>query len=100
MSGILAYLALPRVAKILDIWACSDYCSALVVNSALIKKKIILDFSKFFRLKIGDFCVLGGFWVFFFLSIQQTKFIQEHVLIIIFRFSSKFCFYQHQTRKI
>ena len=24
-NGILAYLALPRVAKILDIWACSDH---------------------------------------------------------------------------
>ena len=77
-------------------------CSALVVNSASIKKKkkITVDFSRFFCLKICDFSILGGFWVFFFQLIQQTKFIQENVLIIVFQFCTKFCFHQHQNREI
>ena len=78
-------------------------CSAWVINSASIKKKrknFTLDFSRFFRLKIGDFCVFLGFGVFFFQSLQQPKYIQANVLIIIFRFCRKFCFHQYQNCKI
>ena len=44
MNGILAYLALPRVAKILDILACSDYCTPLWSK----KKKIYLGLFEIF----------------------------------------------------
>ena len=100
MNGISAHFALPHVAKILYIRACSDYYVPLGWQISLSSKKITSDFSRFFRLKNDDFCVLGGFWVFFFQSIQQAKLIQENVLIIIFQFCSIFCFHQHQNCEI
>ena len=104
-TGILAYLTLPHVAKILDIVGhvltiTFHLGGKLRFDQKKKKKKFTFEFSRFFHLKIGNFYVLGGFWVFFFQAIQQTKFIQENVLIMIFRFCSKFCSHQHKNCKI
>ena len=100
MNRILAYFSLLHFAKILDIWTYSDYNFLVqgypLQKSGKLQKKIknfTLDFSRLFRLKIGEFCNLLGSGMFFFQSIQLTNFIQKNVLIIIFRFCSKFCFH-------
>ena len=74
MNRILAYLALPRVAKILHIcWTCFDeICFAWVVNSALIKKKIFfLGFFEIFPFENWRFLHLG--WIFGILSINPAN---------------------------
>ena len=95
----LAYFPLQQIAKILNIWACSDYVLPQWYTPLRSwKKNFTLDCSRFFALKINNFAI-WGFWVFFFYSIQQTNFMQENALIIIFWFCCKFCFHQHQNCK-
>ena len=73
-----------------------------MVNSPSIKKKkkFYLGLFEIFPFENWRFFHFGEFWIFFFQSIQQTKFIQQNALIIIFRFCRKFCFHQHQNCKI